>query len=192
MSGETSEIQEGQVDWFSASGTVVGQTGFRTNTGSGSGSGRMKSIDKSNSTIRDWYRIPNNDPLAGGKCVLRQLYINDADEKRKRVECVARIQFGDGTPCGTISSKPIKVISKPSKKRSNVKNTEGIYETLCIMNMHAYLLSCSMHSSWQHSVIVQSYSISDCIHKVSWCIIIHSNTAFYVSRSKQQSWTTRW
>ncbi|KAI9321311.1 hypothetical protein BX666DRAFT_1900773 [Dichotomocladium elegans] len=121
MSGETSEIQEGQVDWFSVSGTIVGQTGFRSNANGNSN--RLKSADKN--TIRDWYRIPQHDPLAGGKCVLRQLYINDADEKRKRVECLARIRLADSTFTGTVSSKPIKVISKPSKKRSSVKNTDA-------------------------------------------------------------------
>lgn len=170
MSGETSEVQEGQVDWFSVSGTVVGQTGFRTNTGSGSGSGRMKSIDKSNSTIRDWYRIPNNDPLAGGKCVLRQLYINDADEKRKRVECVARIQFGDGTPCGTISSKPIKVISKPSKKRSNVKNTEG--------------------NSWDHCIYICNDMLSLAIF--STACIHHGSTVSLFNRIRSQTVSTKY
>ncbi|KAI7850487.1 hypothetical protein BDC45DRAFT_245484 [Circinella umbellata] len=129
MSGETSETQEGQVDWFSMSGTTVGQTGFGGNT-NGNNSGRnnnslRNSFDKSSSSDRDWYRIQPRDPLAGGKCVLRQLYINDADDKRKRVECLARLQLADGTPVGTLASKPVKVISKPSKKRLSVKNMDS-------------------------------------------------------------------
>ncbi|KAI9496554.1 hypothetical protein BDB00DRAFT_892591 [Zychaea mexicana] len=113
MSGETSETQEGQVDWFSMSGTTVGQTGYGSgNINSSNSSGRIRnSFDRGSSSDRDWYRIQPRDPLAGGKCVLRQLYINDADDKRKRVECVARLQLADGTPIGTLGSKPVKVIT---------------------------------------------------------------------------------
>ncbi|CAG8795244.1 3617_t:CDS:2, partial [Racocetra fulgida] len=52
-----------------------------------------------------------------GKCVSKHLYINDADEKRKRVEVLVNIQSPMGHDFGTFASKPIKVISKPSKKR---------------------------------------------------------------------------
>ncbi|RCH99983.1 hypothetical protein CU097_007461 [Rhizopus azygosporus] len=62
-----------------------------------------------------------------GRCVSKQLYINDADEKRKRVEVLAKVQLGNGLHLGTFQSKGIKVISKPSKKRQSVKNME-----LCI------------------------------------------------------------
>ncbi|CAO3662129.1 unnamed protein product [Rhizopus stolonifer] len=59
-----------------------------------------------------------------GKCISKQLYINDADEKRKRVEVLAKVQLGNGLTLGTFQSKGIKVISKPSKKRQNAKNME--------------------------------------------------------------------
>ncbi|KAI8349628.1 hypothetical protein EDC96DRAFT_519924 [Choanephora cucurbitarum] len=62
-----------------------------------------------------------------GRCVSKQLYINDADEKRKRVEVLAKLQLGNGQSLGTFPSKGIKVISKPSKKRQSIKNME-----LCI------------------------------------------------------------
>ncbi|KAI8344328.1 hypothetical protein BC941DRAFT_497633 [Chlamydoabsidia padenii] len=62
-----------------------------------------------------------------GKCVSKQLHINDADEKRRRVEVMAKIQLGNGLYLGTLTSKGIKVISKPSKKRQSLKNME-----LCI------------------------------------------------------------
>ncbi|KAI8583097.1 hypothetical protein K450DRAFT_224205 [Umbelopsis ramanniana AG] len=68
-----------------------------------------------------------SDPVVSGKCVSKQLYINDADEKRKRVECLVKIQLANGFNLGTLASKGIKVISKPSKKRQSVKNME-----LCI------------------------------------------------------------
>ncbi|ORX98743.1 LAG1-DNAbind-domain-containing protein [Basidiobolus meristosporus CBS 931.73] len=62
-----------------------------------------------------------------GRCVAKHLFINDADEKRKRVEVMVNVQSSSGQPVGTFVSKPIKVISKPSKKRQSVKNME-----LCI------------------------------------------------------------
>ncbi|KAI9592298.1 hypothetical protein BDF19DRAFT_217395 [Syncephalis fuscata] len=65
-------------------------------------------------------------PVAG-RCVAKHLYINDADEKRKRVEISVRIQTAAGHQLGKFDSRPIKVISKPSKKRQSVKNLE-----LCI------------------------------------------------------------
>lgn len=147
MSTETSEIQEGQIDWYSTSGALVGQTGFSPPSpspalhvaqqpsssclsGRISHGGRIRaSFDRNNSTFsttdRDWYRVPKDDTLVGGKCVLKQLYVNDVEEgKRKQVECLARIHLADGTMVGTLASRSIKVISKPSKKRHNSANLD--------------------------------------------------------------------
>jgi LAG1, DNA binding/Beta-trefoil DNA-binding domain len=68
-----------------------------------------------------------NEPILSGRCVSKNLYINDADEKRKRVEVMVKIQLANGFNLGTFASKGIKVISKPSKKRQNAKNMD-----LCI------------------------------------------------------------
>ncbi|ORZ25862.1 beta-trefoil DNA-binding domain-containing protein [Absidia repens] len=62
-----------------------------------------------------------------GKCVSKQLHINDADEKRKRVQVLVNIQLANNENIGTFGSKGIKVISKPSKKRQSLKNID-----LCI------------------------------------------------------------
>ncbi|GAN11150.1 LAG1-DNAbind-domain-containing protein [Mucor ambiguus] len=78
-----------------------------------------------NGTIVDTAACANTS--VSGRCVSKQLYINDADEKRKRVEVLAKIQLGNGLQLGTFPSKGIKVISKPSKKRQSIKNME-----LCI------------------------------------------------------------
>jgi hypothetical protein len=59
-----------------------------------------------------------------GNCVSKHLHINDADEKRKRVEVLVKINLANGIYLGTLASKGIKVISKPSKKRQSVKNME--------------------------------------------------------------------
>ncbi|KAI8352038.1 beta-trefoil DNA-binding domain-containing protein [Mortierella sp. GBAus27b] len=66
-------------------------------------------------------------PVITGKCVSKQLFINDADEKRKKVEVLVKFMMAGDVELGTFASKPIKVISKPSKKRQSIKNME-----LCI------------------------------------------------------------
>ncbi|KAI8886164.1 LAG1-DNAbind-domain-containing protein [Backusella circina FSU 941] len=109
ISGESSGQQQGSIEWYNVSGKLVGQTG--------------SSIIK---PIQQQQQIKNSSD-AGGRCVLKRLYINDADEKRKKVECLVKVQLANGLMLGTLSSRGIKVISKPSKKRQSVKNIE-----LCI------------------------------------------------------------
>ncbi|CAI2169089.1 20007_t:CDS:2 [Funneliformis geosporum] len=88
--------------------------------------------------ILEWIS-PSGNPLDpnscsemafSGKCVSKHLYINDADEKRKRVEVLVNIQSPMGHNFGTFASKPVKVISKPSKKRQSVKNMECKSQTV--------------------------------------------------------------
>lgn len=68
--------------------------------------------------------VNNGDTNLSGNCVSKHLHINDADEKRKRVEVLVKINLANGIHLGTLASKGIKVISKPSKKRQSVKNME--------------------------------------------------------------------
>lgn len=74
-----------------------------------------------------------SDPPTGttytGRCVGKQLFISDVDEKKKKVEALVKITAPatDDEPervIGTFPSRPIKVISKPSKKRQSAKNLE--------------------------------------------------------------------
>ncbi|KAI9302044.1 hypothetical protein BJ944DRAFT_127381 [Cunninghamella echinulata] len=139
ISGETSS-QAGQIEWYTqANASVVGQTGFPKQQPPSSHSADGASSTNNNSTRfkshsstdsknngGDWYHNPHMEPIGGGRCVSKQLYINDADEKRKRVECLVKLQIQDQW-MGTLAGKGIKVISKPSKKRQSVKNME-----LCI------------------------------------------------------------
>ncbi|KAI8344447.1 hypothetical protein BC941DRAFT_507996 [Chlamydoabsidia padenii] len=130
ISGESSS-QPGQIEWYSqANGAVVGQTGFVRQTIDPGSNNNTRFRSHSSTETRnhggDWYHNPRVDPIGGGRCVSKQLYINDADEKRKRVECLVKIQI-QGQWLGTLAGKGIKVISKPSKKRQSVKNIE-----LCI------------------------------------------------------------
>ncbi|KAF9926407.1 hypothetical protein FBU30_004007 [Linnemannia zychae] len=79
--------------------------------------------------VIDWTTTKDETvtPIVTGKCVSKQLYINDADEKRKKVEVLVKFMMAGDLELGTFASKPIKVISKPSKKRQSIKNME-----LCI------------------------------------------------------------
>ncbi|TFK73903.1 LAG1-DNAbind-domain-containing protein [Pluteus cervinus] len=74
-----------------------------------------------------------SDPPTGttyiGRCVGKQLFISDVDEKKKKVEALVKITApaSEDEPehiIGVFPSKPIKVISKPSKKRQSAKNLE--------------------------------------------------------------------
>ncbi|KAG8950977.1 hypothetical protein FRC03_012676 [Tulasnella sp. 419] len=85
----------------------------------------------------------NDPPLAArengtttymGRCIGKQLFISDVDERKKKVEALVKITVpadeAEGEPerlLGVFPSRPIKVISKPSKKRQSAKNLE-----LCI------------------------------------------------------------
>ena len=150
ISGETS-TQSGQIEWYTVSGVTVGQTGHiksqqtaspstsTTSTSTGSTAeqpqqqqqqqqqqhpSRFRSSAESRNNSIDWYQNHAHELLSAGKCVSKHLYINDADEKRKRVEGLIRIQLANGIQMGALASKGIKVISKPSKKRQSVKNME--------------------------------------------------------------------
>lgn len=144
ISGESSGQQSGRIEWYSLSGSLVGQTGGSNkliiqppvNPPSTTSNNKKNSVETAILTINgenksnpndDWYRNSKKETLAGGRCVLKRLYINDADEKRKKVECLIKVQLANGLMLGTLSSRGIKVISKPSKKRQSVKNIE-----LCI------------------------------------------------------------
>jgi recombining binding protein (suppressor of hairless) len=98
ISGESAP-QEGSIEWTGSSG---------------------KSFD-------------TNDPPTGttyiGRCVGKQLFISDVDEKKKKVEALVKITtpiYGEEPEriIGVFPSRPIKVISKPSKKRQSAKNLE--------------------------------------------------------------------
>jgi hypothetical protein len=139
ISGETSGQQQGAIEWYNVSGKLVGQTGSSIikpiqqqqqikNGSDGASNGSNDSPPENSSSkpvvSEDWYRNNTKEHLAGGRCVLKRLYINDADEKRKKVECLVKVQLANGLMLGTLSSRGIKVISKPSKKRQSVKNIE--------------------------------------------------------------------
>ncbi|KAJ2649350.1 hypothetical protein IWW40_003197 [Coemansia sp. RSA 1250] len=73
-------------------------------------------------------RAPREGEPVTGRFVAKQLFINDVDEKRKKVAVKVGLHDPTGrVQLGEFESRPIKVISKPSKKRQSVKNVD-----LCI------------------------------------------------------------
>ncbi|KAJ2801717.1 hypothetical protein H4R20_003566, partial [Coemansia guatemalensis] len=73
-------------------------------------------------------RAPRENESVTGRFVAKQLFINDVDEKRKKVSVKVRLHDPTGQMLlNEFESRPIKVISKPSKKRQSVKNVD-----LCI------------------------------------------------------------
>ncbi|KAJ2665252.1 hypothetical protein IW148_001724 [Coemansia sp. RSA 1199] len=73
-------------------------------------------------------RAAREGEMVTGRFVAKQLFINDVDEKRKKVAVKVRLHDPTGqVVLNEFESRPIKVISKPSKKRQSVKNVD-----LCI------------------------------------------------------------
>lgn len=100
MSGEgTAAPQDGVLEWATSNG---------------------KLIDTDN---------PSSEFAISGRSIGRQLFINDSDEKRRHCEALVHLTVpaaiaSDRRPLGVFASKPIKVISKPSKKRQSTRNSE--------------------------------------------------------------------
>jgi hypothetical protein len=119
MSGEHSIPTEAYSEWMSMSGHVVGdQASLEDVVIAG------RCVGKQVESTKLWKPCnPNSD------VVFLQLHISEVDEKTKKVEALVRvIAPGFGPPearhIGTFPSKPIKVISKPSKKRQSIKNLD--------------------------------------------------------------------
>jgi hypothetical protein len=113
-----------------------------------------------------------------GRGVGKQLFISD--DKQKKVEALVKIvaQGTEDEPervLGVFPSKPIKVISKPSKKRQSAKNMECKSSSTCnsyvrpLLVVLIYILLSSMHQPWFDSFFVPSFTCTDCVYQIPLC-----------------------
>lgn len=121
---------------------------------------------------------PPNGTTFVGRCVGKQLFISEADEKRKKVEALVKVtapSVGDeeGKVIGLFPSKPIKVISKPSKKRQSAKNLE---RTWSLVPSYLFFISGanprairSVHQSWLDRILIPPFAIADGVNKIPLC-----------------------
>lgn len=77
----------------------------------------------------------SSEMAISGRSIARHLYITDIDEKRRHCEALVKISVpgetqSDRRTLGTFASRPIKIISKPSKKRQSSRNSERELEVV--------------------------------------------------------------
>lgn len=119
-----------------------------------------------------------SDPPTGttyiGRCVGKQLFISDVDEKKKKVEALVKVigPTGEDEPervIGTFPSRSIKVISKPSKKRQSAKNLECTSPS-SPRDLSITASRSSVYQSRIHNFPLPSTTISNCIDQISLCL----------------------
>jgi hypothetical protein len=115
-----------------------------------------------------------SDPPTGttyiGRCVGKQLFISDVDEKKKKVEALVKVTApaSDEEPervIGVFPSRPIKVISKPSKKRQSAKNLER--KLFSVPSTPPLMTFGSLHQSRFHHLLVPPSAISNRLNEIS-------------------------
>ena len=140
-SSDALAFEPGQIEWFSQCGSMIGQTG------SSAGSHqrlppwtfparqfRITPDEESTQVDGEWFHNPRCEPIGGGKCVSKQTYIQDVNEKRKRVQYLVKIHLADQSLAGIMLSKGIN-------SRDVLANRQKRYKVQRIPSVSASLFS---------------------------------------------------
>ncbi|KAI8065430.1 hypothetical protein BC940DRAFT_304063 [Gongronella butleri] len=117
-------VPNNQIEWSTASGQCWNRLEDLGGGGGGGGSGGGATMATTTATPD---AIHSNEPIIAGKCVSKNMYISDSDDKRKAVNMLVHLSLANGRDLDPFQGRDVRVISKPSKKRQTVKNLE-----LCI------------------------------------------------------------
>jgi hypothetical protein len=144
---EQNDVQEANLEWASVSGKLIDA------------------------------RKSSSEMAISGRSIGKQLYISDADDKKRHCEALVHITVPglsqlDRRSLGTFASKPIKVISKPSKKRQSNRTSDresfGRGEIFRVLMILFY----SLGKPWLYNITLPPTSITDSIHSILmrvWC-----------------------
>ncbi|KAI7863491.1 hypothetical protein BDF14DRAFT_1998414 [Spinellus fusiger] len=126
-------VHAGYIEWYDHLGVILGKTDcgsdiifHRQKSEEGEVLRRKSRKVEPMQIDKRWYQRNNVLPVRG-RCVSKQLFISDSNTHGGKVECLFKVKLGDNIPIGILPSLPIKVISKPSKKKKSRRNAE-----LCI------------------------------------------------------------
>jgi len=126
------------------------------------------------SVVTDDCIDPQEMPFdATGRAIFKQVFVSDA-EKRKSFQLHIKISVNDHV-IGIFQSDPIKIVSKPSKKKQSTKNFERTTKTKNQKKFCSNTTS-SLCALGQLGFLVQSSTIADGISRQSLPIYSYCNT----------------